>query len=327
MTFPWLVADVGGTNARFSLVTAQDDSGFQFEHTRTLPTVAYPRFEDCLQAYLAQLPAGISDAVSAGCIAMAGPVVGDQVSFTNLDWHFSRAALQQQLGWNQLCLLNDFAALACSMPHLGDADMQQLLPGTIVPQATKAIVGPGTGLGVAALTYTPVGWWPVPGEGGFTAYAPQSPRELAVAALLQPRMYLYTEALVSGGGLVLTYNSLAEIDGLDERVSEAAEVVDLALQQQQPLALEALQMFCENLGTAAGSAALLYGAKGGIYLGGGIVPRIVEFLQQSGFEPRLRQRGRQTAFMADIPVFLITHPYPAFLGAAAWLQQQLATPG
>ncbi len=315
-SFPWLVADVGGTNARFSLVLGCSAQGFEFAHTQTLPTVDFACFEDCLTAYLS---AWSGARPTQACIAVAGPVTGDHVCFTNLSWSFSRTKLSQLFSLERFEVLNDFAALAYSVPNLGDSDVEVVLPGTPQPLATKAIIGPGTGLGVAGLVHTGERWWPVPGEGGHVSYPAQTPREMAVAQRLQQQGYLCAEKLISGTGLVNFYNTLAELDGLSDRVSSGAEVSEKAFQSNEPLALETMNLFCDGVGTLASDAAVMYAAKGGIYLGGGILPRMLPFFKASGFEQRLKDKGVQSAFMNDIPVYLITHPYPALIGAAGWL--------
>ncbi|MBU3069489.1 glucokinase [Aestuariicella sp. G3-2] len=314
--YPCLVADIGGTNARFSLVTGCDNGQYQLSQNHDLRTGEFPTFESCLQTYLDMIdgPRPVS-----ACIALAGPVVGDEILMTNVSWRFSQSSVRQQFGFEVFCVLNDFAALANSVPHLQEADLTTIVQGVSNPAAAKAIVGPGTGLGVAALVRGKDEWVVVPGEGGHVAYAAQNPREMAVAALMQARGYLCAEALISGRGMVNLFNSLAEIDGHPHRVDEASEIVTLAWEQQDSLALETWEMFCQGVGTVASDAALMYNAKGGVYLGGGILPRNIEAFRQSGFEARFKEKGIQRGFMENIPVYLILHKHPALIGAAAWL--------
>ncbi len=324
--FPFLVADIGGTNARFSLVTGRTEKAYQLSQGRDLATNAYPTIEQCIGDYLAGIE---GERPRYACVAVAGPVAGDEVKFTNVDWLFSTEAVRRELGFEELYVLNDFAALAYSVTHLQDTDLLEIVAGKAQPLGAKAIVGPGTGLGVAALVPVhasePQRWLPVPGEGGHVAFAAQTPREHRIAELLQPRGYLCAQHLISGLGLVTLYNALAELDGLGQRVTEGSEVSVRAFEQQQPLALEAMNIFCEGLGTLVGNSVVTYVATGGVYLGGGILPRMIDFFRHSGFEKRMKERGALNGIMADIPVHLIIHQYPALIGAAAWIDDAMSS--
>ena len=317
-SFPYLVADIGGTNARFSLVTGCDDAGYRFENTRNLSTQAYPTFEACLKEYLDRVPA---PRPKHACVAVAAPVTGDYVRFTNVDWAFSIDEVRQALDLEVLELMNDFAALAYSVTHLQSEDLVEIVPGQALERSACAIIGPGTGLGVAGLVPVENGWLPIPGEAGHVAFAAVTPREHALVMARQQLGYVCVQDFISGKGLVNLYNTLAEIDGQSERVEEASEVTIKAFEQNEPLAVEAMNLFCEGLGTAVGDAALTYIAKGGVYLGGGILPRMIEFFRNSGFEQRMKAKGVQEGFMQNIPVSLIVHDNPALIGAAAWLER------
>lgn len=314
--FPCLVADIGGTNARFSVVSGYENGAYQLTQTRDLRTSDYATFELCLDAYM-----GLIDGARPlhACVALAGPVIGDSVELTNVSWSFSIAEVKAQVGLVTFCVLNDFAALAYAVPHLCAEDLLTVISGRIVPDAAKAIVGPGTGLGVAGLVRARSRWVPVPGEGGHVAFAAQSPREMAIAAMLQEEGYLCAEALISGPGLVNMYNALARLEGMPARLEQAAQVTALALEGHDSVALEALELFFLGLGTVVGDAVVMYAAQGGVYLGGGVLPRVVDHFVRSGFESRMKRKGVQSNLLSDIPVFLITHSHPALIGAAAWL--------
>lgn len=316
--YPCLVADVGGTTARFSVVTGREHDHYLLEQYQQFRTGDFPSFEACLRTYLQQLTGAQP---RSACVALAGPVQGDEVHMTNADWGFSQSRMKNLFGFECFVALNDFAALAYAIPHLRPADLVTIIKGEALPDAPKAVVGPGTGLGVAALTRAQRQWLAVPGEGGFMAYAAQTPREMAVATVLQQQGYLYNEALISGPGLVTLFNTLAELDGEPRRADSAREVAAWAWEQQEPLALEAWELFFQGLGSIAGDVTLLYTASGGVYLGGGILPRYVEQLRNSGFGQRFKAKGMQSGFMEGIPVAVIVHPYPALIGAAAWLER------
>ena len=314
--FPMLVADIGGTNARFSIVSGKDDQGYTIGQFKELSTGQYETLEAALEDYLDSIA---GEAPVSACVAIAAPVTGDLITMTNNSWQFSMQVVKQSFGFKRFEVLNDFAALANSVPHLAEDNLVEIVAGEDRPGAPKVVIGPGTGLGVAGLVRCNGHWRPVPGQGGFTAYAPQNQREMAIAQRLQKDSYLCTEDLISGRGLVTLFNTMALLDGVDIQASEAKDVSAMAFEQENPLALEALELFCAGLGTVAGDIALIYAAKGGIYLGGGILPRMVDYLKTSGFEARLKHRGKMTELINNIPVYLINHPHPALVGAAAWL--------
>jgi len=319
--FPFLVADIGGTNARFSLVTGRNEQGYQLSQGRDLATANYETFEACVQAFVEGID---GECPKRACLAVAGPVGGDEIRFTNVNWVFSIEATRKSLGFESLYCLNDFAALACSVPHLGDDDIVEIVSGVALADAPKAIVGPGTGLGVAALVRAVDRWIPVPGEGGHVAYAAQTPREHQLAERLQSQDYLCAQHLISGLGLVTLYNTLAELDDFPDRVSDGSEVSVRAFELNEALAIEAMNIFCDGVGTLVGNSVVTYVAKGGVYLGGGILPRMVDFFRQSGFERRMKERGALAGFMDTVPVHLIVHKYPALIGAAAWLEDMVS---
>lgn len=316
--YPCLVADIGGTTARFSVVSGREQDHYRLDQYQEFRTGDFPSFHACLQVYWRSLTGARPRTAS---VALAGPVLGDEVQLTNAAWGFSQSRIREQFGFDAFAALNDFAALAYALPHLAAADLEIIIEGEAQPGAPKAVVGPGTGLGVAGLTRVQQQWLAVPGEGGFMAYAAQTPREMAVATLLQQRGYLYNEALISGPGLVTLFNTLAELDGAPRRADNAREVATWAWEEREPLSLEAWEIFFQSLGSVAGDAALLYTAKGGVYLGGGILPRYVTELRTSGFGQRFKSKGLQSQFVAKIPVYLILHPCPALIGAAAWLER------
>ncbi len=320
--YPCLVADIGGTNARFCLVTGCEAGRYQMLHQKDLRSGDYSSFEACLQAYLDSV--GIACPEFA-CVALAGPVVGDVIHMTNVQWTFSQTRVKDQFGFQVFQALNDFTALAYSVTHLQEGDLETVLPGQPESDApsAKAIIGPGTGLGVSALIPHGSHWLAIPSEGGHVAYAAQTDREMALARLWQQRGYVSSETLLSGRGLVNVFNGLAELDGNSRRVEEASEIAQMAFEQQEPLALEAMNIFCEGLGTAASDVVVMFNAKGGVYLGGGILPRMVDFFRDSGFEQRFKHKGVQSGFLASVPVHLILHKHPALIGAAAWLDDHL----
>ncbi|GAA4901338.1 glucokinase [Streptomonospora salina] len=318
---PWLVADIGGTNARFGLV---DTPGARPERVRRLDGADHADLAAAATAYLEQV--GASAAPGAACVAVAGPVGGDRVRLTNSHWDFSVAATRDRLGLDHLEVVNDFAALALSLPRLGgDGDLVSLGGPAAAPCGPKAVLGPGTGLGVAGLVPAEgAGWVPVPGEGGHVDVPAIDEREWEVVRLLRARQGSVTaECLLCGPGLSRLHGALAEVRGVRAPERTAAEVCAEA--PGDPLCAEALDVFCCLLGGFAGNAALSLGATGGVFLGGGILPRIIPVVRSSGFRRRFEDKHRMTDYLHGIATQLIVAQDPALLGASARLDQRLAT--
>ena len=313
-TSPRLLADVGGTNARFAW---QAGPGQAIEQQITLPCAGYASLEDALRDYLARCQA---DLPREAAIAIANPVLGDRVQMTNHHWSFSIAALQQALGLARLEVLNDFTALALALPALPPGQLRQIGGGAAQSEAAIALIGPGTGLGVSGLLPDGRGGWvPLRGEGGHVSLAPDHGREQQVVAALASRYgHASAERAVSGQGLVDIHRALCEADGLSPPEGwSAAEVSQAALAGSDPRCVEALTMFSAFLGSVAGNLALTLGAQGGVYLGGGIVPRLGAWFERSPFRARFEAKGRFRNYLAAIPVFVIEAAQsPALLGAA-----------
>ena len=311
---PRLLADVGGTNARFAW---QAGAGAPLQDQITLPTADYDTLEAAMRAYLGR----IDRARPTQCaVAIANPVLGDQVSMTNHHWSFSISALRAALTFERLEVLNDFTALALALPGLRPDERRQV--GGVAPVAGAAIglLGPGTGLGVSGLIPDGRGGWvPLQGEGGHVSLTPATPRErVVVEALARRHGHASAERAVSGMGLVDIHLALSEADGvaLDAPWS-AARISEAALSGQDARCAEALAMMCAFLGSVAGNLALTLGAKGGVFIGGGIVPRLGAWFEGTPFRERFEAKGRFRAYLAEIPVWVITAAQsPALAGAA-----------
>lgn len=309
-----LLADIGGTNARFAFQSAP---GEPLSDIRVLPVADFSGVQAAAKHYLD----GLSPrSVRAAAIAIANPVTGDAVRMTNHDWAFSQRALREAMGWERLRVLNDFTALALALPVLPAADLRQLGGGEPVPRAARALLGAGTGLGVSGLLpYGADGWVPLAGEGGHVTLPAATPRErLLMDALAARYGRASAERVCSGAGLLDSFRVLCEADGVAvPGVERAADVTEAALAHGQPQALEALNLFCALLGSVAGNLALTLGARGGVYLGGGIVPRLGAWFDASPFRARFEDKGRFNGYLRAIPVWVITaRESPALLGAA-----------
>lgn len=312
--FPRLLADVGGTNARFAW---QAEPGAPITDVRILPCADHPTLPAAMHAYLAGLGRGRP---ATAAIAIANPITGDQIRMTNHHWQFSQSAVKAEFGLQVLRLLNDFTALALALPDLQPHELRQVGGAAAVPDAAIGLLGAGTGLGVSGLLPDGRGGWvPLEGEGGHVTLPATTARERLVMDGLTARYgHASTERVTCGAGLVDTCAILCAADGVTASgLDSAAAVSDAALKQGHPQALEALQIFCALLGSVAGNLALTLGARGGVYVGGGIVPRLGSWFDGSPFRERFEAKGRFRGLLADIPVWVITATQsPALLGAA-----------
>ena len=309
-----LVGDVGATNARFGLVSPEGE----VLHTRTHAVADHPTIAEAIIAYLSER--GALPMPRQGAIAIASAITGDRVAMTNHPWSFSISALKSQLGLDRLEVINDFTALALALPRLGPEHRLQVGGGAPAVGAPLGVLGPGSGLGVSGLIPAGTRWIPLAGEGGHATMAPAADRESAVLDRMRRHFdHVSAERVLSGPGLVNIYNTLAGLDGVPSRGYMAAQITDPEMGAADRLCAETTTLFCAMLGTMAGNLALTLGARGGIYIGGGIVPRLGQRFAQSPFRARFEAKGRFIAYLAAIPTYVVAHPLPAFLGCVAVL--------
>lgn len=310
-----LLGDIGGTNARFALL----DAAGAITQTRVLASEDHASLEAAIAAYFAA-QAGRTPPRRAA-LAVASPVTGDRVAFTNHPWSFSIAALKRAFGFERLVVVNDFAASAMAVPRLRPEERLTIGGGTPVDGAPIGVLGPGTGLGVSGLITTAQGPMVIAGEGGHATMPAADARESAVLDHMRRRFdHVSAERVLSGPGLVNLYETLAEIDGVPAASFTPAQITDPAIGEKDPLCRAALAMFCAMLGTVAGDLALTLGARGGIYIAGGIVPRLGARFATSAFRARFEAKGRFSPYLAAIPTLVMTAAVPAFLGLGALLE-------
>lgn len=309
-----LVADIGGTNARFALVADGDRTPV---HARNLAVADYPDIVDAIEAYLELVDLGRPYQAA---ISVASPVTGDQLNMTNHTWSFSVRDTRAALGLRHLKVLNDYTALALALPVFTESECRRIGGGEPLPGFPMAVIGPGTGLGVSGAINAGKHWIPLEGEGGHVSYGPVNAREQRIIERLrEDHQHVSAELLVSGAGLSLIYQMLCLLERGEAIKLRPGEVTSLALEGEDDFAAEALQIFCGILGTVAGNLALTLGARGGIYIGGGIVPRVIDFFAASDFRGRFERHGRLTGYLQRIPTSVIDTPYPAFTGAVVAL--------
>ncbi len=311
-----LVADIGGTHARFSL----GDARIGVESLTApfvLETISFLTFEEALQEVLDEMGQPL---ISAAAICGAGPVVvgegGAQIDMTNCPWVLSQAAMADRLGTTSVSLVNDFAALAHALPYLKPGDLRQIGGGTRQEGGPMGVLGAGTGLGVAGLVPDGEGGYVlIDGEGGCADIAPANARELAIFERLLARLGVVdAETILSGKGIETLHDVLCELNGCPREKVGAAEIAARAATGGEPVSAETISHFTTWLGAAAANIALTMGASGGIYIAGGIVPRWGGLFDGQQFRARFEARGKMQTYLEAIPTYLVTAPDPTLKG-------------
>ncbi|MES2150630.1 MAG: glucokinase [Pseudomonadota bacterium] len=314
---PRLLADIGATHARFALQTAPG----VFRSVRVLKCDDFEDIVALLRFYLAD-HADVT--LNHAALAVANPINGDSVRMTNRDWKFSTDAVRRELHLHTLLIVNDFTALAMALPGLKPDDLMQVGAGTPAANAVIGVLGPGTGLGVSGVIPTVDGFVTLGSEGGHVNFAPSDEREFAILQFAWSEWsHVSNERLISGPGMEIIYRALARRNGVTAAPRSSPEIISGALDEHDALCLEVLDCFCGMLGGAAANLAVTLGAFGGVFIGGGIVPRMGEWFASSAFRARFEAKGRFSNYLAEIPTYVITTPNPAFHGVATILSEHL----
>ncbi|MCG8443244.1 MAG: glucokinase [Caulobacterales bacterium] len=317
-----LVADIGGTNARFAVARPLGAS-YQLEHIRRVKGEDFEDLRDAVDDYLESYP---GPAPRRGCFALAGPVQGETIALTNSPWTIAPKALAAAIGFEAIIAVNDFAALGRGAPLVPESALATVGEGTPAPGAPMVVLGPGTGLGLAILVPERDGGVRVlPTEGGHAAFAPRDEAEEAVRAFIaREHDFVSFERVLSGRGLVNIHRALCAREGAHRANLRPHEITEAAISGEWPIAREAVRVFCGVLGTYVGDAVVMTGALGGVFLGGGILPKMKDMFFDSPFIARLRERPPMSRYLADVPVRLIMTDEAALLGAAALAQETRA---
>jgi glucokinase len=314
---PRLLADIGATHARFALQTAPGT----YRAVRVLRCDDFAGIVPLLRFYLAE---HADVRLHHGALALANPVDGDYVRMTNRPWEFSTDAVRRELGLDTLLIVNDFTALAMAIPGLKSANLMQVGSGKPVPGAVLGVLGPGTGLGVSGGIPTVDGFITLGSEGGHVNFAPADEREFAILKTAwREWSHVSNERLISGPGMEIIHRALSERNNVKAPARDSAAIIAGAMEEGDALCLEVLECFCGMLGGAAANLAVTLGAFGGIFIGGGIVPRLGEWFKTSPFRTRFEAKGRFSRYLADIPTYVISTPHVAFDGVANILSEHL----
>ena len=311
---PVLVADIGGTNARFAMAKPSG-GGYSIEHRETFRAEDFEHVSDAAHAFL---ESWTGDKPNKACFAVAAAISGDEIDFTNSPWRFRLTEIVGQLGVDEFRAINDFEAQARGVTYMSPDDLELIKPGEPDATAPSVVFGPGTGLGCGLSIPYPGGRRIVSTEGGHPAFAPGTEKEIEVLRFVQREYgYVSYERILSGRGLVNIHRALCVVAGLPRVTLTPMEITKAALDGALPIAKEAVDMFCAVLGSYAGGAVLITGARGGAYIAGGIVPKILPILKESDFVERFSNRGPMSHYMEDVPIYVLTTDEAAFMGAAS----------
>ncbi len=313
LRFPILIGDIGGTNARFSIIA---DAGAEAGEPVIVKTADFATIDDAIRAAVLER-AGLRP--NSAVLAVAGPVEADEIPLTNCPWIVKPRQMLASLGLGDVVVLNDFEAQALAVVALGREHMEQIGGGAPEPNAGRVVLGPGTGLGVAGLVHAFGGWVPVPGEGGHMDIGPRTERDYEVFPHIETiEGRVSGEQILCGRGLVNLYRAVARADGGTPRLEAPADITAAALAGTDAVAQETLFMFATFLGRTAGDLALVFMSRGGVYLTGGIAQKIVPALKAGNFRAAFEDKAPHSELLRSIPVYVITHPLAALAGLAAF---------
>ncbi len=313
LPFPILIGDIGGTNARFSILADATSKPIRFSNVRTAD---FATIDDAIST-------DVLDKTSvrprSAILAVAGPIEGDEIDLTNCDWIVRPKALLADLGFEDVLVLNDFEAQALAVACLSSEYREGIGPRIDPEAASRVVLGPGTGLGVAGLVHARNTWFPVPGEGGHVDIGPRSRRDFDIFPHLEPiEGRISAEQVLSGRGLVNIYKAVSMADGIEPVEIRPADVTAAWHAGNDPQAAETISLFSTYLGRLAGDMALTFMAKGGVYLAGGISQKIIPALKQPEFRTEFEDKAPHSALMKQIPTFVVTHPQAALAGLASY---------
>lgn len=309
-----VVADIGGTNARFALASLDT---LELSEIRHFLCSDHPTLAGAASAYLQ----GLNQPPRHAAFAVAAPVVDEEISLTNSPWSFTKDELCRATGLEGALVLNDFQALALALPYLSRRELHQIGGAEPALYATKLVLGPGTGIGVAGLVWAGTEWVAVPSEGGHISLAAHTPREFKLAERLRSgRLHLSVERALSGPGLADLYRAIAASHSGEHDQLAPNDVLMRGIAGSDKIAMEALGIFVVLLGGFAGDAALLFGARGGVYLGGGIAPKMIDALSTISFRHAFENKGRMRSYLGSIPIYVILAKHATLKGAAVGLR-------
>lgn len=310
----FLLGDIGGTNARFSFVSADRGSRKIFP---TEKTADYPNIGDAIEQHILPLTGEYPENL---VLAVAAPIEGDVVRMTNCHWSIEPRELIKRFNFKRVLLINDFEAQALAIAAVESSYLKPIGGGTQHIYGSRVVLGPGTGLGVAGIASCNCRFLPVAGEGGHVDFAPHTSRDFALMPyFLKGRNRISVEKVLSGGGFLRIYNAICAADGISPVLEEAAAITAAAHENSNKQAVETVQLFFSYLARFAGDFAMIFKAHGGVYIGGGIVPKIADLLDEAKFREEFEDKGRHKRILETVPIYIMTHPHAALKGMAAFV--------
>jgi glucokinase len=313
LPFPILMGDIGGTNARFSILV---DAYAEPKPFPNLHAADFKTIDDAIQQ-------GVLDKTTvrprSAVLAIAGPIKGDEIPLTNSHWVVRPKTMISELGLDDVLIINDFEAQALAIAHLTGDGRETIGPELETLVASRAVLGPGTGLGVAGLVHAQHAWFPIPGEGGHIDIGPRTVRDLQLWPHLEAiEGRISAEQILCGRGLQYLYHALCKVEGIEPTLKEPADITTHALAGTDKLAEETVSLFVTYLGRLAGDVALLFMARGGVYLSGGISQKIIPALKKPEFRAAFEDKAPHSAMMRSIPTYVVTHPLAALEGLSSY---------
>jgi glucokinase len=314
VAFPVLTGDIGGTNARFAVIASEAAAVERLADART---AEYASIEDAIEAALL---GRAGPRPKTAILAVAAPIDGEVIDLTNSTWMVTPKTLIARFAFAEVILLNDFEAQALALADLGSSDIDPIGGGEAEPNRTRVVVGPGTGLGVGALVHGGTHWIPVPGEGGHIDLAPISERDYAIWPHIEKfgGNRVSGETVLCGSGMVRLYRAVCAADGVKPAFSDPADISAHGLSGKDRQATETLQLFATYLGRIAGDLALIFTPRGGVYLAGGISPKIAPVLHAGGFREAFIEKAPHRALLDGFATAIIIKPDAALAGIAAF---------
>ena len=316
LEFPVLIGDIGGTNMRFSLILNQ--AGEQMAIS-TRKVNDFPTIEEAIRQTILPL---IKAPLKSLFLAIAGPVTGEVIKLTNCNWVVNPRQLMEEFGFNEVFIINDFEAQALSTIVLPQKYLEPIGPINTATDDTKVIIGAGSGLGIAGLTYLNGHYIPIEGEGGHIDFAPQSEEDFALYPFLKKIVgRVSAEELLSGRGLLNIYRAFCEMRGATPTIEVPEVITSEALTAHEQQAYDAVQFFINYLARLAGDFALIFKAEGGVYIGGGILPELLPLIDEDEFRQNFIHKQPHEKLLEKIPTFIITHPRAALVGMESYVHQ------
>ncbi|HLX53654.1 MAG TPA: glucokinase [Aquella sp.] len=321
--FPRLISDIGGTNARFSL----EVKPFEYESTKVFACRDFKTLSDVINEYLQQI--GMKGKVKNAALALPTPVVDDSIFMVNSPWQtFSQSQTRTETGFENLIFLNDWHAMALSVPHIGEEHLVRV-GGTDNPDVSKPklVIGPGTGLGMASLIRHPLGeYLAIASECGRSSFPPVNEEEIELWNFVKKRFsHVSAERFLSGPGLQLIYEGLCNIHNKEINIlPNPAEITQKGVLGEDWLCKQTVDIFCRMFGTVTSNLAVMLNSFGGVYIGGGIIPKMLDYFIRSEFRSRFEDKGRYRPFLVKMPIYVITHELPAFLGSSHAMESYLS---